>query len=1475
MTLGDDRFQLLGTTEYGHEKEAIDFLRNNFPIAHPFHARALADLLDPGSGRLYEIDALVIGYAAVFVVEIKSHPGRIEGDRNGWIWTPPDSNRRVDIANPYSLTNHKAKVVGSMLRKHMGNIYGVPWVQPLIFLSAADLENRLSPDGKIAVTTRETFFDAIKKGQLPGADDRRLSRRIDTPTAKKIKQAFDKMGLRARKTLLQVGDYVLGSVFEDGEDYQDRTAHHAQFEHMQHRARVYLVPDQTSVEHKQRLRRAAEREVQLLWSVRDSPNILSSHYYAPDGPLGPTLVFEDFEGSMRLDRFLDRHDDLPFDDRVELIRQVGHALHSCHRRSVTHGGLSPEAVLVRRNPHEGGEGDGGTLQTRLFNFQLGGSEEASATVHRTSLVSNTAGVYQAPELATDPGATSPLTDAFSLGALAYFVFTGQAPAANGVELLQKLHRDGALDPSAVVDDLPEPVIELIGQATSTDSTNRFDNTVDFVELLVEMLRGAEDAPLPESTADVLEAEKGDILAERFEVKRVLGHGASARVLDVEGPDAQGQVHRFALKVSRGPDHDDRVRSEGEQLKLLRHARIVQCHEILDLDGRVCLLLSLAGDTLQQVLTEEGSLDLDLASRYGEDLLDALKTLEEEGIPHRDIKPANLGVGSRKKKAKHLTLFDFSLLDTSMSELGVGTAPYRDPFLPLRGAWDAQADRWSAAVTLHEMLTGLRPRYGRVGQAALDKNATLHLESERFDAGLRDRLIAFFEQALGRELGDRFESATDMARAWSSCFDARPSTSSAPTRETPVVTQGGRVQLGQVNDAQLAKIKPDTPIRALPLSVRAHNALDRAGLTRADELLSLPNNRLSAIRGIGNKVAREILELRDGWAAKLKDTQRPSAEAFLPTFRGEDVSVEALALPMDVAKGLEDAGLRTSAAVARAPRAQVSAVLARCGSDPKALETALAGTSNETAQDQEPQSLGGWLDALFPAPPKQAGAKGAKQQDQVRVLLGLLPPLSGVCGATLQEAADATSVSRQRMQQVLAGSVKRWREMPWRDALRERCMSVLRDVLHGAAPIETAAIELSKTIPDDLHAEPGLRTAQYAALIRAAAELGEDAQGDRVTLRRRTQLQGEERRHQMWAVTGDETLWQTIKSLGETADTLAMREPLASSGETLRALSAVLTESPLENAEIEPDALLSMAAAASRNAARSSRLELYPVGMAAGRALALSAQALSAPSLSPDEIVKRVRARYPQAQPLPPRPELDTLLEPLSLRWSGDAYARPQAERTTSLLSSSGLDRRKTAMPSHRSTSEASLTAKDFEDSVVGVLQDRKLRVLAVNTAYMPDAVAELERVLGTKALEVDRLLVAQMEAHIQEKGGKPQVLWETDAEGPEGKAWSRLLTVAREGALRVIEQLVPSSDPLLLVQLGLLARYELRDFVDRLVEANQGDETAAVVVLNPAHSGARQDVLNESLHITGLLPGQSSWIPREWIENKHRAATTH
>src|SRR5690606_15635679 len=154
-------------------------------------------------------------------------------------------------------------------------------------------------------------------------------------------------------------------------------------------------------------------------------------------------------------------------------------------------------------------------------------------------------------------------------------------------------------------------------------------------------------------------------------------------------------------------------------------------------------------------------------------------------------------------------------------------------------------------------------------------------------------------------------------------------------------------------------------------------------------------------------------------------------------------------------------------------------------------------------------------------------------------------------------------------------------------------------------------------------------------------------------------------------------------LGDAADELAERQPLASSGEALRTLAPTVDGTPLALERPGQDRLLSYAAAARHPAARSSRLALVPLGMPAQPALEPSAQAPTGHALPPEQIQARVRARYPEALPLPGRPELDALVDKLKLTWDADngAYKRPGSDSRTSLHSSfTSLHRRHTAMP---------------------------------------------------------------------------------------------------------------------------------------------------------------------------------------------------
>jgi hypothetical protein len=395
------------------------------------------------------------------------------------------------------------------------------------------------------------------------------------------------------------------------------------------------------------------------------------------------------------------------------------------------------------------------------------------------------------------------------------------------------------------------------------------------------------------------------------------------------------------------------------------------------------------------------------------------------------------------------------------------------------------------------------------------------------------------------------------------------------------------------------------------------------------------------------------------------------------------------------------------------------------------------------------------------------------------------------------------------------------------------------------------------------------------LLRVAAELGTDTRERGLTLRQRIRgTEHEPRPPVLWLITRDE-LWHVIDNLGRKADELASRPVLAASGETERVLELVVENTLLSAREIGLGRLVELAAWASRNAAASSRLELYPIGMPGARALELSAQALAAP-FDPAELVHRVAIRYPQAAALPPRPALDGLLEPLRLRWN-DAlgkYERPTevapSSQDTSTLS---LVQEPTVFGSPlRPRSEAQLDADEFEDALRTIVQDRKLRILAVNAAYQPEAVPGLERILGVRAVALDKRLIAAMTGFVRARNGPAEVLPQTDAAGPDDGHWAALRNVAKLAAQQLAAELLPPREPLLLIQPGLLARYDLRELIAAIVDAAHDERSEAIVIVNPIHEGDRPDVIGHRLPIPGLLAGQVSHIPRPWLVNQHRSA---
>ena len=151
MPMSSSRWTAIAESQFPWEREALDWLRTQLPDRDPWHAWTNFEFIDD-EGKVTEIDALILSPAGLFLVEIKSRPGVLTGDPHTWVWTT--DGREYTYDNPLLLANRKAKRLASVLRKQPSVVKSkirLPFVEPLIFLSATSLNCKLSGNARARV----------------------------------------------------------------------------------------------------------------------------------------------------------------------------------------------------------------------------------------------------------------------------------------------------------------------------------------------------------------------------------------------------------------------------------------------------------------------------------------------------------------------------------------------------------------------------------------------------------------------------------------------------------------------------------------------------------------------------------------------------------------------------------------------------------------------------------------------------------------------------------------------------------------------------------------------------------------------------------------------------------------------------------------------------------------------------------------------------------------------------------------------------------------------------------------------------------------------------------------------------------------------------------------------------------------------------------------------------------------------------
>src|ERR1700691_646154 len=130
-------------SDFRWEEDALAHIRDQMPQAEPYRAWHTFTF-SAQAGHVREVDLFIATPGGLFLVEIKSHPGRVANQGSTWLFRGHDKLRTIE--NPLHLTDRKAKELKAQLEwaaRQLNARTRIPFIQPAVFLSAPDLRCEL------------------------------------------------------------------------------------------------------------------------------------------------------------------------------------------------------------------------------------------------------------------------------------------------------------------------------------------------------------------------------------------------------------------------------------------------------------------------------------------------------------------------------------------------------------------------------------------------------------------------------------------------------------------------------------------------------------------------------------------------------------------------------------------------------------------------------------------------------------------------------------------------------------------------------------------------------------------------------------------------------------------------------------------------------------------------------------------------------------------------------------------------------------------------------------------------------------------------------------------------------------------------------------------------------------------------------------------------------------------------------------
>ena len=251
---------------------------------------------------------------------------------------------------------------------------------------------------------------------------------------------------------------------------------------------------------------------------------------------------------------------------------------------------------------------------------------------------------------------------------------------------------------------------------------------------------------------------GDLLADTYEVRSIIGHGGMGQVFDAQD---RGLGRRVAIKAN-WPGIPMSVRNEAQALAAIRHPGVVSVYALGVHRGTDYMVMEhVAGVTLAHHLERLESAGLPIDERL--DMLvaiaDGLAAIHRAGISHGDIKPENVLLSASGR----VVLTDLGLVRAAYEPDGglvAGTPSYMAPEIVspqfANAGWHL-VDLYAFGVLAYRVIAGVLPFHADDDLDVVLMHAEVSAPRLSETSSSSKRLSELVEQLMAKEPTDRPQS----------------------------------------------------------------------------------------------------------------------------------------------------------------------------------------------------------------------------------------------------------------------------------------------------------------------------------------------------------------------------------------------------------------------------------------------------------------------------------------------------------------------------------------------------------------------------------------------------------------------------------------------------------------------------------------------------------------------------------------------